>query len=146
MQATQKWSLFLRCAVSFAIGQDCFGEWIKGEEFFGDEKETQKEAAVASRGINAFECWRHKKELNFLRDCVSSAMFQVGDLIGILSRGKFGERKQPNEATVVLSGFESEYSSMVATSNFVRVAYFDGCCAGGTGAWKYCVFYEGYLR
>ena len=78
------------------------------------------------------EGWRHKKELNFLRDCVSSALFQVGDLIGILSQGKFGERKKPNEATVVLSGFESEYSSMVATSNFVRVAYFDGCCAGGT--------------
>ena len=92
------------------------------------------------------ECWRHKKELNFLRDCVSSGLFRGRDLIGILSRGKFGERKKPNEATVVLSGFESEYSSMVATNNFVRVAYFDGCCAGGTEAWKYCVFYEGYLR
>ena len=84
MQATQKWSLFLRCAVFFAIGYDSFGEWIQGEEFFGDEKETQKEAAVASRGINAFECWRHKKELNFLRDCGSSGQFRVGDLIGVL--------------------------------------------------------------
>ena len=101
---------------------------------------------MASRGINTMECWRHKKELNFLRDCVSSGLFRVGDLIGILSRWEFRERKKPNEAMVVLSGSESEYSSMVATNNFVRVAYFDGCFAGGTGAWKYFVFYEGYLH
>ena len=38
---------------------------------------------------------------------------------------------------VVLSGSESEYSSMVATNNFVRVAYFDGCFAREISAWRW---------
>ena len=120
------------------------GSGLKARCSLGTKKETQQEARVASRGINAFECWRRKKELTFLRDCVSSGLFRVGDLIGLLSRGEFGERKKPKEAMVVLRGSESGYSSMVATNNFVRVAYFDGCVARGTGVWKYFVFYEGY--
>ena len=59
MQATQKWSLFLRCAIFFAIREDCFEEWIKAEVFFGNEKETQKEATIASKGFgytNTTEC------------------------------------------------------------------------------------------
>ena len=54
--------------------------------------------------------------------------------------GGCGEEKDPKEATVASSGFESKYDSVVAINNFVRVAYFHGCFAKGTCAWNFLDF------
>ena len=43
--------------------------------------------------MNTTEWLRVTKGLNFLKDGVSSGLFRVGGLIGILSRGNFGREK-----------------------------------------------------
>ena len=94
----------------------------KGQVFFGDEKKTRKEATVASRGFGftyggmvAAHKGSQFSERRWIIGPVSMWRLDRQTLTG-----KFGKRKSPKGATVVLSGFESECSSIVATSNFVR--------------------------